>query len=190
MTTQNSKIRLISSIGLKWRLITYSYQPAIGKSHWSIQTGHSTRTVINKLYYLWRYFAEQCRKPWSMVGITGRKIRASKEWLQVGCQEHTQWPTPSSLSSLWAFRHTHGAFHTSGDFRLLVQVPEFKANLVCGSTCPYIIRKSKLKSSAHYYIWRTITGVFTLFSLFRQVAIFSYFKLLFFTITVEPLLSQ
>ena len=41
MTIQNSKIRLISSIALKSRLIT-SYQPAIGKSHWSIQTGHST----------------------------------------------------------------------------------------------------------------------------------------------------
>ena len=41
MTTQNSKIRLISSIALKSRLMTYSYQPAIGKSHWSIQTAWS-----------------------------------------------------------------------------------------------------------------------------------------------------
>ena len=50
MTTPNSKIRLISSIALKSRLITYSYQPAIGKSHWSIQTGHSTSPNKDRSY--------------------------------------------------------------------------------------------------------------------------------------------
>ena len=42
MTTQNSKIRLISSIALKSRLITYTYQHEIEQFDWPIRTSHST----------------------------------------------------------------------------------------------------------------------------------------------------